>query len=347
MLKSRPIIKIVGILIGALLLIAIGVLVYAKIWQPWWSPFKIVPEKEIQTALWKMSKLNTLRTDVELNFESTEGKIDAQLISDLDISNSQKPKSISDLKVILSAKGYELTLGSKVINLTDEFYLKIENALLPYSLFLPKEWIKFDQESLKNLGLPVKVEKQDEKIEKLKKDLIELLKDKQLYLVSQVLPIEEINGKKNYHYVIVLNREELIKLAPDFSNLLNQYILDLIEDSPMPISAEEKAEMEETLKEKLPQGLTEFVNQVSQMPIELWIGKKDSYLYRLKTEQLIDITAGNQKQTLLVKININFSNFNQPVNIAIPQEVKPIDELLRELFLSYSQGLGNQLPLSE
>lgn len=327
------------LLVGIFIVIVVGTLVYAKVWQPWWSPFKIDPEKQLQKMFWEMNKIKTFNMAGELSVEGRDTemvKFAIKLNADIDQTDKENPKSSSDLKITITSGGYQITSVIKTISLGQESYFKIESIPFPYSLFLPKDWIKVSEEIIENLGLPAKTEEQKKKTQELTEKLINLLKNKKLILVKELLPNEKINETDNYHYVIVLNKEEWIKLVPDFSNLLQEYILGSIGNYPL--TEEKKTEAEAKLKEEIPQKLTELIDKVSEIPIEIWFGKKDTRLYRIKIEHLIVVPSETQEQTILFKAQIDFSKFNQVLTITAPAEFKPLDEVLKDILSSYLGG---------
>ena len=93
--------------------------------------------------------------------------------------------------------------------------------------------------------------------------------------------------------------------------------------------------------------IDEFLEITDELPLELWIGQKDGYVYRMKMEQEVNLGRfiGSPKRgevpnvvpgQVNLKLDINFSNFNQPLEIETPLEVKLFEDIIsREFYLDY------------
>ncbi|MDI6603175.1 MAG: hypothetical protein QME57_03625 [Patescibacteria group bacterium] len=105
------------------------------------------------------------------------------------------------------------------------------------------------------------------------------------------------------------------------------------------ISEEDYKKMAE---ERLSKDIEKFFEKIGELSAELWIGKEDYLLYRFKGEKLIDLSKfdENEKGTVLIKLDIDLSKFNQPVNIEAPGQYKSLDEIFSPMFGQYGEYLG-------
>lgn len=99
-----------------------------------------------------------------------------------------------------------------------------------------KQWVKFDQESLKEI-FPSEMTKEFEReLEKRKKEekgmkekVEKLIANKELYFPKTELADEKIGKIKTYHYIVALNKEEIKKIIPELLNIVRekkvQYLL--------------------------------------------------------------------------------------------------------------------------
>lgn len=91
------------------------------------------------------------------------------------------------------------------------------------------------------------------------------------------------------------------------------------------------------------QELDEFLEKMKEITFELWIGKRDFYLYRIKFDQIIDIAEFIPEEFLLEKpeerlklvlgFDVYYSNFNQPLKIEPPEEYKTLEEIFSPMII--------------
>lgn len=94
--------------------------------------------------------------------------------------------------------------------------------------------------------------------------------------------------------------------------------------------------------EELSKDIDKFFEKVGELSGELWIGKKDYLLYRFRGEKTFDLSQfkEGEKGTILIKLDIDLSKFNQPVKIEVPGEYKNLEEILGGMFGEYGEYLG-------
>jgi len=316
--------------------LAVGVSLATRIWDPVWNPFRPAPERVIERMMLKMKALETVRTEGKVYFEVKKNgevfNVSIDFSTDSDNSDSENPKSASKFNLILAFEGMQFFLTGEGKAIDETSYLKLTTIpALPMlePLFqimginlkeFKDQWIKIDQDSIKDfyktMGawtpemedmLEEQTKRQEEMTEKLKK----LLAERKPYFIKQTLADKEIEGKKVYHYIVALDKEKAKRLIPE--------LLEVISEKERQRAAEE-----EFLKE-----MDEFFEKIEEITAELWIGKRDLYLYRAKFEKEIDVSAFEPKEEgrIILEFDINFSNFNQPVTIEVPEESKTLEEI--------------------
>lgn len=339
-------IKIIfGIVALAILVFAISL--YTRAFDPLWNPFRPKPDKVIEEMTTKIGGLKTVHSKTKIDIGSKEDTKEVSLSiesnSDSDTTDSQNPKSAGDFSISISFEGMQFSLTGESKTIGKDSYLKLKT--FPASPFiapflsqigidiseLENQWIKVDQESmnnlLKSLGAPLtpELEQETKKSEEKQKEMVQklqaLLKNKKLYVVKKEFPDEKIKNTKTYHYLVALNKEEIKKLIPE---LLKEVIGMGVFPKP-PTEAEwQKFEKE------FPAKFDEFFRKIGDIEGQIWIGKKDLYLYKIEGEKEIDLakidpaTAGK----ITVNFDMDFSNFNQPVKIEAPTNFKTLEEII-------------------
>jgi hypothetical protein len=340
----KKIILIVSIvLIG---IIGLGVLSYNQ----GWIPFFVSDEEIISTMIEKMGENKSWHSDLDIEMEikgiqgQEEKKVNVilNIEGDIDRTDIENPKSAVNLDAELKMEGMSFSLGgeTKILGKKDIYFRLTTIPALPFLDILglnldelKSQWIRIDEEYLK--------ESPDENEEMMKK-LEELFKGKEFLRIDKKLPDEKNNGINNYHYLISLDKTELKKIIPEIvkismeSNLGSEYLSGL--------------EKEKTLEEAS-NNINEFFDKIGDINFEVWVGKKDKLLYRLKTEKEIDISKFYDEESLdqglkgsiNIKLELNFSDFNKEVKIEAPKEFKSINEVFPFIGTMGGQVLGEQI----
>jgi hypothetical protein len=348
----KPKISLVKIIIGVIIVVLLGVgtSLAARIWDPLWNPFRPEPEKVISKMTEKMKEVKTLHTDLnaELNIKNeSEYSIKGKFWADGDNSDPKNLKSVGGMDINFAGEGMQFFLGLETKQIGETSYIKLTTipalpliadylAMIGINLNeIKNQWIKTDKESLKKLlgeEYYEKLMKEQKEQEKKQTTMVEefkkIIENKKFYLVKKELPDEKLGDKKVYHYLVVLNIEEIKKIIPEIMNIVLQ------EKEPSSLS---KVQIEEMLKQ-----INDFFDKVGELSGELWIGKRDNLLYRFKGEKVFDLSnfAEGEKGTILIKLNIDLSKFNQPVSIEAPGQYKNLDEILSPLLGQYGKYLG-------
>lgn len=339
-----------------ILLLGIGISLVTKAWNPFWNPFRPSPERVVERAIQKMRELKTFRFETEFNFEAREenNKILDTFIffkNDLDKTDSQNLKIAGDFTIefsFLSSRikenknqfslsGENKIIGSisyfKITNPPDpSFSKRILESLGVDLTEIKEQWIKFDQEIfLKAVsGQNTEQEIIDQNLqerEEVEKAIIKKLEELLgTYIVKKSLPDGEVNGVKTNRYLLILNKEEIKRALPEIFTFTGQFL-----------GPEGILELG-VLQDLLPR-INEFLEMNEGLPVEVWIGQKDNYLYKIKLDEQINVAklvkpleAGKISNAVPgqvnLKLNIDFSNFNQFLQIEAPLETELLENII-------------------
>ncbi len=198
---------------------------------------------------------------------------------------------------------------------------------------IQNKWIRVDPEEIeKEMGISFKgITKEEE--EKLKAKIEELLVKYPPIKPEKELKDQVIEGRKYYHYLTRLDKENLKKFL---SELLQFTKEEKIAFLPGLLFSEEEINK---MDEEISKVLDELFQSIKSSQIEIWIDKKTYYLYRTKGEMVIEDEEGK----LEIGLDSTFSNYNQPVKIVAPKESISITEFIGQLFglifqQSFTQG---------
>ena len=315
-----------------------------------WIPFFVSDEEIISTMIEKMGENKSWHSDlnVEMEIKGIQGQEEEKvnvilnIEGDFDKNDPENQKSALKFGSESKMEGISFSLGGeiKILGKKNIYFRLTTIPALPFLDMLglnlnelKNQWIKIDEEYLK--------EYPDEDEEMMKK-LEELFKGKEFLEIEKKLPDEKINGINNYHYLISLDKTELREIIPEVlkismeSNLGSEYLSE--------------SEKEKTLEEAS-NNINEFLDKIGDINFEVWIGKKDKLLYRLKTEKEIDISKFYDEESLgqglegsiNIKLELNLSDFNQEMNIEAPKEFKSINEVFPFIGAMGGQVLGEQI----
>jgi len=353
--KKSSIGKIIFIIIIALVILGVfgfGISLAAKIWDPLWSPFRTSPEKVIEKAIAK-EELKTLKTEIKITAliksNGEEQKITFNIISDIDQADKKAINTSSRFDGNLETKGMQFSLSGESRTIGEASYVKLDK--FPEILALPlaflginsegikNQWIKFDEDSLKNLlgkNWTSELEKMAQEEKKQKEGLLEkieqLVNSSDFYTLKEEFSDEIIRDSKTYHYLVSLNKEKLkdfvIKMQEDELGAIDSNSFSLT--TPGSISNKNGKVATDSKKE-----IAEIFDKIGEINAEIWIGKKDYNIYRLKIEKEFSANLISPKETGSVLLNLqqDFSNFNQPIALNVPQNFKELKDIFNQNFL--------------
>jgi hypothetical protein len=337
--------KILKIILGLIVIGIFGffITLYTRAFDPLWNPFRPEPEEVMNEMTKKMAEVKTLHSETKFDFLTREEdtketfKMTTEFWSDSDATEKENPKSTGNFSITLAIEGMQFLLAGENKTIGKDSYLKL--TTLPASPFfeaylsqigidinqIKNQWIKIDEESIKNLlkSLGMETEtKEETKQKEMVAKFQEILKNRKFYLVKKEFPDEEIGNQKVYHYLVTLNKEEVKKIIPEFLKAM----IDM-GFFPQPPTETEWQEFEK----EFPKEFDKFFQKIGDIEGEIWIGKKDLYLYKIKGEKEIDLSKfeESEKGKITINFEMNFSDFNKPLKIEAPKEYKGLEEILK------------------
>jgi hypothetical protein len=340
--KKKAIIAIVV----AVLIILLGftIALATKLWNPLWNPFAPNPELVLKQAMENMFDVESMHSKIELDLGFDEpldeefGIVSMEYILESDFNNSDKEntKSQTDIDMNISSPEVELLFGLKVKTVDEILYFNIDTLPFIFNAYtaiigidlssFQNKWYRFDA---KELGMTIKaLDFSSEKTLALEQDLKNLYFQKAFLKVLKRLPEETINKKVSYHYLLTLDKESLKQFMLSLPKTLEKHFPEGILEA----KEEEQQAMLESIDKMFEKGVPEF---------EIWIGKKDKLIYRInwqdsyEFEQSEKMAVKYSKNRVDVNLGIDFSKFNEPVNIIAPEESESIIQVLQGLMSSF------------
>ncbi len=338
--SSAVVIKIIAgvVVLGV---IGTGICLGTRVWDPLWNPFRPSPEKVIEEMLANMKEVKILHSKVRIAIEAKDEEgiemaISLLMNNDSDATDPKNLKVSTDFDATITALGLKekFFLAGESRGIGEASYLKMAKIDIP-SDFQPLlmilginldeiigQWIKIDKEALENLTgqtyVPQEISEDEQ--EAMIKKLQELFEERKVYYVKEEMPDEEINGKKAYHYLLALDKEEIKKVIPEMFKII-------IESSGQSLGVDEFTTA--FIVEGLAESINKSLEKVGDITAEMWIGKKDKLFYKIEGEKEIDLDKFDKqaKGIIDVKIGFEFSNFNQPVEIKVPETFKSLEEI--------------------
>jgi len=339
---------------------AIGIgLLATRVYDPLWNPFRPEPEEVLKKMTLEMSKLKSVesKTNLSISLIDEEGdKINFNLVSKEKADYTQeKPNSEGDFSLsieILSFKGEgsKFFLAGEAKEIGEKVFFKLttlpeipelESIGIDLSQF-KDQWIMIDQTSTLNIfgkgGLELTPEMEEmykgesERQKRIQKEMEEFFKKEligeKLFVVKKEFPDEKINGIDVYHYLVSLNNEEVIKAVVKILKKMEEI---MAREYGVGFAFEEK-EIKKTLRD--------FFNKVGEIKGEVWIGKKDYLLYKIKSQKTINTEIfGEENVKISIELFVECSNFNKPVKILAPQNYKTIEEILTPFLKEFYGGM--------
>jgi len=126
---------------------------------------------------------------------------------------------------------------------------------------------------------------------------------------AQNIPVHEID--------FTLNKEQFIQYASKMTKL----------SASEELSSEYAAQSETELREML--------NDLTDLSIKADIGRKDKMLYAFTFSGKVSNVVEGDPTEAVFKINAAFKDYNRPVQISIPTDARPIEEVIEEVSASF------------
>jgi len=349
--KGRIFISI--LFLGLIVVLGLTGILVTRTWDPLWNPFRPAPEKVIKKMILEMEKVKTWHDKFEilftfLNQEMFEARFSGQGKRDINQPEKPKQESVFDLYFSFIEKrsliDWEFTLTGETKTINEIDYLKLTSfSTMPFLDQIKNQWIKIDKETMLNLEkelMKIKGENWVPELEKIFKEEIEeeklfkkeleekikkILKERNFYLVKKEFSDKKINGIETYHYLIILNNEEILKIISEFSKIIKEIILKQYKTVP-PIFNEE---------EIINQMIRNFLVKIGEIELEIWIDKKNYLLYRIKGKKSFELSKIGKEGKISISLNFESSKFNQPIKIEPPSQYRDLNEVLLPLLIPF------------
>ena len=272
----------IGVIILTIAVVLPSVVLVSRIWDPLWNPFRPSPEEVVEKMIEQMQAVKSFSYDILADSQNTQNELISSFSLKIkeDVDNNNKKLS-GIFEIILELGEVSINFGIEHKNIEKDSYYKTIKASdipgLPIDFSQTKDqWIKQEGESEFNQINIVK----------------ELFKDKDMYVVQEEIGDEKIDNKEMYHYIVKPNKEKI-------EALLQENFGDNSEGS---LNVGTLAN--DSLKGSL-----------DDLMFDIWIGKKDYYVYKIKAEA----ESG--------KFEMNLSNFNKSFSIEAPEDFKTLEDL--------------------
>ena len=347
-LKSKSLDKkklAIGIIAGFLIvLVSFTVVLATKIWDPSWNPFSPNPTKILKQALENMIEVETSHLKIVVDMDIEEGgefsSVKFITDADLDTTDKDNPKIQMDfdMRIKVPDTEIEMIIGTEMRAMDNVIYFQVTSIPFLFNMYLSQigldisqwqnKWYHLDPEelgvSMVGLGLS-----QDDKLA-LTNDLQELYLEYYPAKPIKRLAEGEIDGQATYHFLMALDKENLKQFIVKLPLALEKY--DTFQTKGF--TEEEKQEMFTDIDE--------FFEKTGGMEFEIFIGKTDKLIYLITWQDYLSAELFDEEESggVDLDISIEFSDFNEPVEILTPEGSDSIIEVFMGMMSMFNTGGG-------
>jgi len=242
------------------------------------------PEKIFRNMQEKMSQVKAFRYKGEIDATGNSGGNGSEMRFNIEGDSDGTGKEENNYLKI----GMDGSLG--ILRLDAEAELMILDRDLYFKVSkIPSVLGAYgDFSSILNRWIKTEISKQENT-----NNLNDIIKNANLLKSIKKLKSEKVENTDTYHYQIV----------PEINNLK-----DLVDSQAM-------------LSFFTPGEVAKFKEDINLLPdivLEVWIGKKDNYLYKIK---------GTIPAATKFSFSVILSKFNQPVNLKAPEKTEPLEQV--------------------
>lgn len=258
--------------------------------------------------------------DPKMVNKKTNYNVQFKVAGSYDYLNSKQPKTFTKTDVLAEIDKKEINMSAEMRSINEIIYARITKLpdLTDYYKeldldFLTNQWVKVDLAALaKKYGGNLKTAESELTDQQLNQ-LGETLKNTKIFTMKERLASEKINGQSTFHYKFGIEKEGIKKILTEAAKSTDSYSSIYLES------------VDDMLAEyKIPDG-------------EIWIGKKDYYPYRIKFSSPLESmlskntkSSSGSKVTGTASMTVNFSNFNEPINLTPPKNYKDLETITNE-----------------
>ncbi len=294
----------------------------------------LAPEKVVARSLVKMQDVRIFKYSGEANIYLTGSAFDESsetsalpeyggllagsspdsysviFSGDLDMNDSTNSKSSALINLKIDETSFtEIEMRNK----EKVTYINIHNleslGLIDTSMFINR-WIKFDLTELaKEYGQEIYDMSDITLTEEEVTELGGIFSDYPPFEITGKLASESINGNSTYHYKFGVNKENLSKLTVKAIESVTGEVMD------------------DASKEDFSESLInlDFTDG------EIWIGKKDMYIYKLKFG-LTSTQNSTSDLAATLDFDVSFDSYNLPFDVEVPSDYSTFEEIIAEAF---------------
>ncbi len=321
-----PIIVAGGVVLTGLVLLA------GNVWNPSWNPFKTDQIGVVEKAISKLfeaksfsyqASASLLMNSQEVLATSTAGSVQnvsALLFIEGDLDKSQQDtiKSLSDIRITVSAGGVEFPIVGQISNIGTDIYLKIDTLPdIPFAMLdlsqAKGQWFKFNQGQEGN----------KEELKAIFDDFSSIFQGKNIFEIKNQVGKEKIDNETTNHYVVGFSKEGMKQVIPEMLLTMVKYGSSTMTDDQKLSVEQSLANFSDNFEQTWPD------SQLSKTVFDVWV---DSWRGRLKKiSWQSTIQHPDKPITLDVKIAVVFSDFGKKFNIQEPTESQPFENLIEQI----------------
>ncbi len=343
--RSHLVTKLLMVLLVLFIIGGAGYFIAGQYFNFSWNSFgRPNAETVISNMLNNMKNVKSSQTTTQMNFIATDmntkasqGELIFNTNTETDTSDINNLKSNGNITINLTVPGSSSPSVLSSVSMSTiggVSYFKINSITIPdtfsYSgLDVSKitgNWFKLDQDSIEVLsqaetGQVGILNTLPTNSSDLAKKIQGLILTENMFSVDKQLNDEVINGQNAYHYSVKISQAKIGDLLNNIINLQTQSSGSTVDSSGL-------------LVQNLVQAfINTFVQAIGDVNLEIWIGKKDYMLYRVKVEKTIDLSRAipSASTQLEVKINLNNSSFNKPITVQAPEDAQKIESIILPL----------------
>jgi len=236
----------------------------------------------------------------KIDKEDVKGSFDINANVDIDVETSTK----DGLEVLTQNSMFAVSFKT----VDGMVYVKLDIPTM-ISSFLPldanainNQWIEFDQQSIKEFSDNSDSIKMMEMPTQPFNETWRTFKEYNLFDAKYVKS-EEIDGVETRRLSFSVNKDELARFWAD--------------------ECEEKYSSETSDINQCVETYSKTNDVIQKITGECWIGKKDGFIYRLT----VNADLKNDEAEGTMKLKIELSDFNKPINVTAPVKTKKYEEL--------------------
>lgn len=266
-------------------------------------------------------------------------KLEYDITGSYNHSVEENFKDDININLKITIDGTTLNLGLSIRTIAKNIYFKVNQLPYPLSFFVPSEfqdsWWGLDVEKmeelaegeapdvLKTIGVSDLTDS-DKRKKEIENELALIFTKYELLSITERLADEEVNGVNCYHYAYEVNKENLKNVLKEIINLAENQTKET-GNSPVGLLSE---------NEEYKEFIEQFEKIITSFNGQIWIGKKDYYLYNFNFDLKIDLNGieidGKTIPENVIKFDlkgeIKYSDFDQDTTIIAPEESKSLTE---------------------